>query len=154
MAKRLALGLAGAVLVAGIISMIVAWPKSVSLSHPPAAAQDQAGLTQSVFETRNCKDCHTLSSNGTLGFTESGKQLGQNFEGCSRMLAAMNLIAQVDPDQRSSQQRQIAARFDQFGCGFCHKITPGKVGLTEVGAKLGNLHLKCVAVDSCCRRPS
>ena len=151
MRKRLALGLAGPVLVAGVI---LAWPRLASRAHPTAAAENQAALTHSVFETRNCKDCHTLSSSGTLGFTESGKQLGQDFEGCSRMLAAMNLIAQVDPDQRSSQQQRIAARFDQFGCGFCHKITPGKVGLTEVGAKLGNLHLKCVAIDSCCRRPS
>jgi hypothetical protein len=94
-----------------------------------------------------------MGSNGSLGFTDKGKQLGQDFEGCSRMLAAMNLIAQVSEPERSPQQRQIAARFDEFGCTFCHRITPGKVGLTEVGAKLGNLHLKCVAIDSCCRRP-
>ncbi len=68
------------------------------------------------------------------------------------MLAEMNLVALVDPAQRSQQQRQIAARFNDFGCGFCHKITPGKLGLSEIASRLGNLHLKCVAVDSCCRR--
>ncbi|HLK51267.1 MAG TPA: hypothetical protein VKT49_24165 [Bryobacteraceae bacterium] len=151
MVKRIVLSLAGVALLAGAI---IAWPKFASRTQHPASAQDAMALTQSVFETRGCNSCHTVSSNGTLGFNEKGKRLGQDFEGCSRMLAAMNLIAQVDQDQRSPQQRKIAARFDEFGCGFCHKITPGKLGLTEVGSKLGNLHLKCVAVDSCCRRPS
>jgi hypothetical protein len=73
-----------------------------------------------------------VSNNGTPGFNQKGKQLGHDFEGCSQMLAAMNLIAQVDQDQHSPQQRRIAARLDEFGCGFCHKITPGKLGLTEV----------------------
>lgn len=161
--KRVALGLTGTAILAGLI---VAWPKIAARAHhpavsastasaqPAAAAASQIELTQYVFDTRGCNDCHTVSSNGTLGFNEKGKQKGRDFEGCSRMLAAMNLIAQVDPNDRSEQQRQIAARFDEFGCTFCHRITPGKVGFTEVGSKLGNLHLKCVAVDSCCRRPS
>lgn len=63
------------------------------------------------------------------------------------MLTAMNLIAQVPDSQRNTQQRQKAARFQAFGCTFCHKITPGKMGLTEVGAKLGHLHLGCVDVE-------
>ncbi len=146
MQKRIALGLAGTAILAAFLA---GWPK-----HAVNAAQSQIELTQTVFDARGCKDCHSVSSNGTLGFTDKGKRLGQDFEGCSRMLAAMNLIAQVEPGQRSAQQRQIATRFDEFGCGFCHKITPGKLGLTEVGSKLGNLHLKCVSVDSCCRRPS
>jgi hypothetical protein len=151
MQKRLALGLAGAALLA---AGIIAWPKiAARATHPATAAQNQIDLTQYVFATGGCSDCHTVSSNGTLGFNDKGKRMGQDFEGCSRMLAAMNLIAQVDFDQRSPQQRQIASRFDEFGCGFCHRITPGKVGLTAAGAKLGNLHLKCVAIDSCCRRP-
>ena len=136
---RIAISLAGAALLGAVI---LAWP----------AATSQAGLTQTVFTTRGCQDCHTVSGNGTLGFTAKGKRLAQDFEGCSRMLAAMNLVALVDPGQRSPQQRQLATRFGEFGCGFCHKITPGKLGLTEIGSKLGNLHLKCVAVDSCCRR--
>ena len=63
------------------------------------------------------------------------------------MLTAMNLIAQVPDQQRSVQQRQRAARFEEFGCTTCHKIIPGKMGLTEVGAKLTHLHLGCVDVE-------
>ena len=150
--KRTAIGLAGCALLAGLI---LAWPKIAARAQDPAAAaQHQIELTQYVFNTNHCNDCHTVSSNGTLGFTDKGKQLGQDFEGCSRMLAAMNLVAQVSEDQRSAQETRIAARFEEFGCTFCHRITPGKLGLTEVGSKLGNLHLKCVSIDSCCRRPS
>jgi hypothetical protein len=43
------------------------------------------------------------------------------------MLTAMNLIAQVPDNRRSPEQRQKAARFEEFGCTFCHKIT-GQVG--------------------------
>src|SRR5579862_8642770 len=132
---RIALSLAGAVLVA---AFFLAWPKLVP-QH--SAAGNPPDLTQTIFTTRGCQDCHTLSGNGTLGFTGKGKRLAQDFEGCSRMLAAMNLVALVDPGQRSQPQRQLAARFNDFGCGFCHKITPGKLGLTEIGSKLGNLHL-------------
>jgi cytochrome c551/c552 len=94
--------------------------------------QDPIALAQSVFATRGCNDCHSVSNNGTPGFNQKGKQLGHDFEGCSQMLADMNLIALVDKDQRSPAAARIAARFDEFGCGFCHKITSGKLGLTEL----------------------
>jgi len=63
------------------------------------------------------------------------------------MLTAMNLIAQVPDAQRSAQERQKAARFEEFGCTFCHKIIPGKMGLTDVGTKLSHLHIGCVDVE-------
>jgi len=63
------------------------------------------------------------------------------------MLAAMTVIVQVPDDKRSPLQRQKAERFDEFGCTACHKLTPGKLGLTEVGAKLAHLHLCCVDVE-------
>jgi hypothetical protein len=59
----------------------------------------------------------------------------------------MNLIAQVPEERRSSQQQQKAARFEGFGCTFCRRITPGKMGLTEIGTKLSYLHLGCVDVE-------
>jgi len=59
----------------------------------------------------------------------------------------MNLIAQVAPEQRTQSQRQKAARFEEFGCTTCHQIVPGKMGLTELGAKLAHLHLGCVDVE-------
>jgi hypothetical protein len=86
--------------------------------------------------------------NGKLGFTEKGKERAKGFEGCISMLTAMNLIAQVDEKQRSPQQRQKAARFEEFGCTTCHKIIPGKMGLTDIGAKLTHLHLGCVDVEN------
>lgn len=88
-----------------------------------------------------------MGQNGKIGFTERGKQIGKRFEGCISMLTAMNLIAQVPESQRSVQQQQRAARFKEFGCTFCHKTSPGKVGLTDVGAKLTHLHLGCVDVE-------
>jgi len=52
------------------------------------------------------------------------------------------------PDQkRSPQQREKVARFDEFGCTSCHKVSPGKLTLTEAGAKLKHLHLGCVEVE-------
>jgi hypothetical protein len=63
------------------------------------------------------------------------------------MLTAMTVIVQVPEEKRSSQQRQKAARFDEFGCTACHALAPGKLGLTEVGARLQHLHLGCVEVE-------
>jgi hypothetical protein len=59
----------------------------------------------------------------------------------------MNLIAQVPDNQRSPDQRRTAARFNEFGCTMCHKIIPGKMGLTNLGLKLTSLHLGCVDVE-------
>jgi hypothetical protein len=63
------------------------------------------------------------------------------------MLTAMTVIVQVAADKRSPQQREKAERFQEFGCTACHKLTPGKLGLTEVGTKLAHLHLGCVDVE-------
>jgi cytochrome c551/c552 len=121
------------------------------LDRMVAEGKSQRDLAQYVFNTHGCKSCHTMSQkgdrNGKLGFTEKGKERAQGFEGCISMLTAMNLIAQVDEKQRSPQQRQKAARFEEFGCTTCHKIIPGKMGLTDIGAKLTHLHLGCVDVE-------
>ena len=120
---------------------------AATLDRMTAAHKSPQELAQYVFDTHGCKNCHTVGQNGKLGFTARGKQIGQGFEGCISMLTAMNLIAQVPDNQRSPQQRQKAARFGEFGCTVCHKITPGKLGLTDVGTKLSNLHLGCVDVQ-------
>ena len=109
--------------------------------------KSQRELAQYVFNTHGCKRCHTMGGSGKLGFTEKGKERAKGFEGCISMLTAMNLIAQVDVPQRSPEQRQKAARFQDFGCTICHKIIPGKMGLTDLGAKLTHLHLGCVDVE-------
>jgi cytochrome c551/c552 len=120
---------------------------AATLDRMKTAGKSQQELAQYVFDTHGCKSCHTVGQDGKLGFTERGKQIGKGFEGCISMLTAMNLIAQVPDAQRTAQQRQKAARFEAFGCTFCHKITPGKMGLTDVGAKLTHLHLGCVDVE-------
>jgi hypothetical protein len=112
-----------------------------------AAGKSQQQLAKYVFNTHGCRNCHTMGGSGKLGFTEKGKERAKGFEGCISMLTAMNLIAQVDQKQRSPEQRQKAARFEDFGCTTCHKIIPGKMGLTDLGAKLTHLHLGCVDVE-------
>ena len=104
-------------------------------------------MARYVFETHGCKSCHTVGQDGKLGFTEKGRQLGQGSEGCIAMLTAMAVIAQVPEERRSPQQRKKATRFEESGCTFCHRIVPGKAGLTEVGSRMRHLHLGCVDVE-------
>lgn len=120
---------------------------SAALDKMIAAKKSQKELARYVFDSHGCKSCHTLGENGKLGFTEKGKQLTNGFEGCIRMLTAMNVIAQVPANQRSADQKTKAQRFDEFGCTVCHQIVPGKMGLTELGTKLAHLHLGCVDVE-------
>ena len=104
-------------------------------------------LATLIFEHHGCNDCHTLGKGGKLGFTARGKEVGKNFEGCISLLTAMNVIAQVKEENWSSEEKRKAARFQGFGCTACHQITPGKLGLTEVGAKLASLHMACTDVQ-------
>lgn len=112
-----------------------------------AEGKSRQELARYIFNTHGCKSCHTMGRDGKLGFTAKGQERAKGFEGCISMLTAMNLIAQVPDRQRSAQQRQKAARFEEFGCTSCHKIIPGKMGLTDVGAKLSSLHLGCVDIE-------
>jgi len=120
---------------------------AATLDRMIAAHKTQRELAQYVFDTHGCRTCHTVGQDGKLGFTARGEQAAGNFEGCIRLLTDMNLIARTREAQRSNQQRQKAARFAEFGCTFCHKVDSGKIGLTEVGAKLTHLHLGCVDVE-------
>jgi len=104
-------------------------------------------LAHYVFEHHGCNNCHTLGASGKLGFTERGKQVGKGFEGCISLLTSMNVIAQVKSVDRTAEEKQKAARFQEFGCTTCHQITPGKLGLTSYGTKLKSLHLACTDVE-------
>ncbi len=144
---------------AGAAAVILAAPLARAQSQPTpgqtAAALDrmvaehrgQQELAQYVFSTHGCQKCHTAGVDGKLGFTDRGKQATGNFEGCIRMLTDMSVIAQMSESRRSEAQKQKAARFEEFGCTFCHKISPGKLELTEVGTKLTHLHLGCVDIE-------
>jgi len=120
---------------------------SDALDRMIAAGKSQSELAQYLFDAHGCKTCHTIGSEGRLGFTAKGKERAQGFEGCISTLKAMSIIAKVPEDQRSATQRRRAERFEEFGCATCHKLTPGKMGLTEVGARLAHLHLGCVDVE-------
>src|ERR1700730_2783606 len=104
-------------------------------------------LAHYVFEHHGCNNCHTLGANGKLGFTDRGKQVGKGFEGCIALLTSMNVIAQVKSVDRSAEEKQKAARFQEFGCTTCHQITPGKLGLTSYGTKLKSMHMACTEFE-------
>lgn len=121
---------------------------TATLNRMIAAGKSQREVAQYLFDTHGCKECHTIGHEGKLGLTVKGEERAQGFEGCISTLKAMSIIAKVPEDQRSGTQRQRVQRFEEFGCATCHKLTPGKMGLTEVGAKLAHLHLGCVEVEN------
>jgi len=137
------------ILLCGGILSGLAWAQSSSaeLDKMIAAGKSQRELAQYLFDTHGCQSCHTIGQEGKLGFTEKGEERAQGFEGCISTLKAMSIIAKVPEDHRSAAQRRRAQRFEEFGCAACHKLTPGKMELTDVGAKLAHLHLGCVDVE-------
>ena len=125
-----------------------AWGQSnAELDKMIAAGKSPRELARYLFDTHGCQGCHTIGHDGKLGFTKQGEERAKGFEGCISTLKAMSIIAKVPEDQRSATQRRRAEHFAEFGCATCHKVTPGKLGLTEVGAKLAHLHLGCVEVE-------
>jgi cytochrome c2 len=130
-----------------LLVSISAFAQQNRLDQMIAAGKSNQELAQYVFETHGCKNCHTVGHDGKLGFTKKGEERAQGFEGCISSLKAMSIIAKVPENQRSATQRRRAQRFEEFGCATCHKLAPGKMGLTEVGAKLAHLHLGCVEVE-------
>lgn len=118
-----------------------------ALNRMIAAGRSQREVAQYIFDTRGCNGCHTVGRDGKLGFTKRGQEKAEGFEGCISTLKAMTVIAKFPEDRRSDTQRRRVQRFEEFGCATCHKVTPGKVALTEMGTKLANLHLGCVDVE-------
>jgi cytochrome c551/c552 len=120
-------------------------PQDVQALERARAGKSHKEQAQYVFETYGCQRCHTLRE-GKFGFTSWGLQRKRESEGCPALLAAMNVIAQIPEEQRTSEQRAKVARFEEFGCTFCHQIRPGEMGLTEVGRRLAALHLPCSGI--------
>jgi len=137
------------ILLCGGILSALAWAQSspAELDRMIAAGKSQRELAQYLFDTHGCQNCHTIVQEGKLGLTKKGEERARGFEGCISTLKAMSIIAKVPEDQRSATQRRRAQRFVEFGCADCHKLTPGKMELTAVGAKLAHLHLGCVDVE-------
>ena len=156
--RRIPVAVAGAALLAVTLYGIVA-TRANAQSHPTpqqtsatldrmaAAHKGPQEIAQYVFDTQGCKSCHTLGQSGKLGFTARGRQAGADFEGCIRLLTDVAGVAKVPDDRRSELQRHKLARFQEFGCTFCHQVNPDKMNLTTVGVKLSSLHMGCVAVE-------
>lgn len=104
-------------------------------------------LAQYIFQHNGCNDCHTLGEQGKFGYTARGQQIHQKAEGCIDLLTAMNVIALTPQSQWTAEDRAKAGHFQEYGCTSCHQITPGKMGLTAMGAKLAVLHMSCPAVE-------
>jgi len=104
-------------------------------------------IAEFVFQRYSCNGCHTLGEGGKLGFTERGKEVGKNFEGCISLLTTMNVIVHVREENRTAEEKRKAAHFQEFGCSTCHQVAPGRMGLTEVGSKLASLHMACTDVQ-------
>jgi len=128
------------------------WPAQTAsaqkeLSEAEMSHMSSDELAKYVFDHHGCDSCHTMGSNGKLGYTERGKQVGKGFIGCVSLLTSMNLIAQVDPANRTSEEKEKAVKFREFGCTTCHQIVPGKLGLTTYGTKLKSFHMACTDVE-------
>ena len=104
--------------------------KELSEAEMSHMSSDQ--LAKYVFEHHGCDRCHTMGANGKLGYTERGKQVGKGFIGCVSLLTSMNLIAQVEPANRTPEEKEKAVKFSEFGCTTCHQITPGKLGAYQL----------------------
>src|SRR5579871_6926873 len=83
----------------------------VRLDRLISEGKSQRELAQYLFNTRGCKNCHTIGHDEKLGFTSKGKELAKAFTGCIDMLTAMTVIVQVPSDKRSVKQAQIASHF-------------------------------------------
>ena len=118
-----------------------------ALSDAQIAHMSSGALAKYVFDNQGCASCHTVTGDGRLGFTERGKERAKGFEGCTALLTAMNVIAQVPQTSRTADEKAKAARFQEFGCASCHQIVPGTMGLTKYAPKLKSLHLICTEIQ-------
>ena len=94
-------------------SVLLAFAATAALAAPDekldkmlASGASPTELAHYVFDTQGCKTCHTVGQDGKLGYTATGKERAQGFEGTLR--AVLLLIqagpgAQVRRDGRSVQ---------------------------------------------------
>jgi cytochrome c551/c552 len=143
----LVLGLALAVSLSLLSHSGIAAASSTTLSDAQIAHMSSGALAKYVFDNQGCGSCHTVSADGKLGFTERGKERAKDFEGCTALLTAMNVIAQIPQASRTADEKSKAARFQEFGCASCHQIVPGTMGLTKYAPKLKSLHVICTEIQ-------
>lgn len=154
------------------ILVITAWPRAVAVAaaallaaslmvgvsraaqKPTTGAEldaATAGMNRSavaayVFKTYECQSCHVATAEGGTGFTARGADAREEFVGCVKLLTTVNTTLGTDPKAWTPDERRKHQNFTDFGCTFCHAPASGRMGFTEVGRKLGALHLGCVQV--------
>ena len=139
-----------------ILLFICLWSCAQKPDHPPAtlaelqsvtAAKSPQQIATFIYDSYGCKNCHTLGTSGTFGYTAVGEQLKSKSEGCISMLTAMHGIASLPEERRTAEHKEKLAHFNQYGCTACHRVSYGTVDLTEVGAQLRSLHMACTDVE-------
>jgi len=104
-------------------------------------------LAAYVFERHRCNTCHTLGQGGKLGFTDRGKEVGKNFEGCISLLTSMNVIAQVKSANRTAEEKQKAARFQEVWLHDVPSNHTRKDGTHRIWQKTESLHMACTDME-------
>ena len=122
-------------------------PKTEAELEQALSGKGPKEMAEFVFADYNCNSCHTLGKEGKFGFTSRGSQLRQQSEGCVALLTAMNVMIHVPEGERTPDEQRKYAHFQDYGCAFCHQVTPGRMGLTGIGAKLDAFHLSCPQVQ-------
>lgn len=118
-------------------------PTTLAEFTQATAGKNALGVARFVLERYDCKKCHALDSKQKLILNQQSEAMGKDFHGCIPMLSDMNVISQVSAKDRTPQETETAKHFQEYGCAFCHKIVPGKMGLTDIGDKLGFFHKGC-----------
>jgi cytochrome c551/c552 len=140
------------VLISILSMMLVSCAKEAAVARTTLADYDTTGKTpqevaQFVFDNYDCKSCHTLGKDEKFGYTARGEQIRQGSEGCVSLLTGMSVIVHAKEEDRTPEQKQKAAHFQEYGCALCHQVDPGKMSLTAAGQKLASLHLSCSQVQ-------
>ena len=76
---------------------------SAALDRMIAAGKSQHELAKYVFDNHGCKECHTIGSEGKLGFTAKGKERTQGFEGCISTLIYRQGAWRISAGPRSGE---------------------------------------------------
>ncbi len=105
-------------------------------------------LAQWIFKNHNCQTCHTISDSGSLGLTQQGQVMAEDFQGCPDMLQTVWETVGLPEAEWTDEQNQVRVEFARFGCTVCHQVGASGVGLTEIGAKAAVMHMSCSEVLS------
>lgn len=142
--------------VGAITTLLLLVACSQQPERPPATLAELERLTAAstpqeiatyIFANYSCENCHTISSSGKFGFTDRGQEIKGYSEGCPALLGSVRRIAVLPEANRTAEDREKLAHFNEYGCTACHRVVYGSVGLTEVGVRLRALHMSCVDVQ-------